>query len=514
MHCFHRGSYGCQQSLGCVELPRSSAQSTYDLLTYGSLVTVTGDQGGRRSGPGSSGSAGAPGWRPARPRSGCPGRPGQPGPPSAGVHVDQFGDHGDPQAGLDQPDQLRPPGDHGGHRHPRLSSGSGWRRPRSQNPPSSAGPEHGVGLAAGQRLRRRLQRARGDLRGIHADQHDRQRRPRVGVRASRRRSARPARCPAARSPRTPGGSQARAARQASSARRTGRVAVDRLERVGQRGLGQGRRLMRVNGGVSLVLTRPGTGSFASTMIWAAGSLIEASTLRMSRTVRIVPPTVPVTFDFRFAGSTGRRLADPPAGRGGRDHSLQRVAEPAVVRSRASRSSRRAARIGPMSCSRTPGRRRSRRRARRCRAGRARARRRALRPAAAQDQVGLAAPDRPATAARSGGSRDPSASMKQTRSSGGGQQAGVAGGAVAALRHVHDGGASVAATIGRTVGRSRCRPRSAGTGGHPGQQPGQGACFVQARQTRHPSYRERVAARHGAETRGGGGPVWAADLTDW
>ena len=42
VHYFDRGSYGYEQSLGCVELPESSAHSAYDLLSYGSLVTVTG----------------------------------------------------------------------------------------------------------------------------------------------------------------------------------------------------------------------------------------------------------------------------------------------------------------------------------------------------------------------------------------------------------------------------------------------------------------------------------------
>jgi L,D-transpeptidase catalytic domain len=41
VHYFPRGSYGWNQSLGCVELPTSSAHEAYDLLPYGSLVTVT-----------------------------------------------------------------------------------------------------------------------------------------------------------------------------------------------------------------------------------------------------------------------------------------------------------------------------------------------------------------------------------------------------------------------------------------------------------------------------------------
>jgi peptidoglycan hydrolase-like protein with peptidoglycan-binding domain len=42
VHYFPRGSYGFQQSLGCVELPYSAAEQAYPFLTYGSLVTVAG----------------------------------------------------------------------------------------------------------------------------------------------------------------------------------------------------------------------------------------------------------------------------------------------------------------------------------------------------------------------------------------------------------------------------------------------------------------------------------------
>jgi hypothetical protein len=42
VHYFDRGSYGFQQSLGCVELPWDSAKQAYPYLTYGSLVTVSG----------------------------------------------------------------------------------------------------------------------------------------------------------------------------------------------------------------------------------------------------------------------------------------------------------------------------------------------------------------------------------------------------------------------------------------------------------------------------------------
>jgi len=42
VHYFARGSYGFQQSLGCVELPYTAAQKAFPILTLGSLVNVTG----------------------------------------------------------------------------------------------------------------------------------------------------------------------------------------------------------------------------------------------------------------------------------------------------------------------------------------------------------------------------------------------------------------------------------------------------------------------------------------
>jgi peptidoglycan hydrolase-like protein with peptidoglycan-binding domain len=41
VHYFDRGSYGWQQSLGCVELPYDAAKQAYPYLPYGTLVTVT-----------------------------------------------------------------------------------------------------------------------------------------------------------------------------------------------------------------------------------------------------------------------------------------------------------------------------------------------------------------------------------------------------------------------------------------------------------------------------------------
>ena len=45
VHEFERGSYGFNQSLGCVEIPMYEAKKAYPYLTYGSLVTVTGPVG-------------------------------------------------------------------------------------------------------------------------------------------------------------------------------------------------------------------------------------------------------------------------------------------------------------------------------------------------------------------------------------------------------------------------------------------------------------------------------------
>jgi L,D-transpeptidase catalytic domain/Bacterial Ig-like domain len=41
VHYFPRGSYGYQQSLGCVELPLAQAHFVWPYMTYGTLVTVT-----------------------------------------------------------------------------------------------------------------------------------------------------------------------------------------------------------------------------------------------------------------------------------------------------------------------------------------------------------------------------------------------------------------------------------------------------------------------------------------
>jgi peptidoglycan hydrolase-like protein with peptidoglycan-binding domain len=41
IHGFKRASYGSQQSLGCIELPYAAASQVWDLIDYGTVVTVT-----------------------------------------------------------------------------------------------------------------------------------------------------------------------------------------------------------------------------------------------------------------------------------------------------------------------------------------------------------------------------------------------------------------------------------------------------------------------------------------
>ena len=77
------------------------------------------------------------------------------------------------------------------------------------------------------------------------------------------------------------------------------VSRDVVERVGERG---GREAAAasagVHGGQSRVFTRPATGDFAMTI--SVG--VHRSTRAMSRTVRAVPPIVPVTFDRPIRGA--------------------------------------------------------------------------------------------------------------------------------------------------------------------------------------------------------------------
>jgi lipoprotein-anchoring transpeptidase ErfK/SrfK len=41
IHGFERASYGSAQSLGCIELPYDAAAQVWDLIDYGTVVTVS-----------------------------------------------------------------------------------------------------------------------------------------------------------------------------------------------------------------------------------------------------------------------------------------------------------------------------------------------------------------------------------------------------------------------------------------------------------------------------------------
>jgi peptidoglycan hydrolase-like protein with peptidoglycan-binding domain len=62
VHGFPRASYGTPQSVGCLELPISTAKRVYGLISYGTLVTVTGP----RSVPTSASPSPPPGATPPR----------------------------------------------------------------------------------------------------------------------------------------------------------------------------------------------------------------------------------------------------------------------------------------------------------------------------------------------------------------------------------------------------------------------------------------------------------------
>ena len=204
-------------------------------------------------------------------------------------------------------------------------------------------------------------------------------------------------------------------------------------------------------GSSRVLLRPGTGALVITSSWVSAH--RASTALMSRTVRTVPQHR--AGHLRPAARGARAVVDvdlehPPAGVGRPGDHLQRVAEAAVGEPRApAASARRAARIGPRSCSRSPVRRRSSRASatlatRACsgHAPRAVGRRRPSTRSASRR-----APGRPG-AGSCAGSIEPSASQKQTTSAVAASQPGVGGGAEAALRR-----------RGRRSRRARRRPRA-------------------------------------------------------
>ena len=97
------------------------------------------------------------------------------------VHVQQLRHLADPQARVTQPVQLDPAGVIRRHRH--AQDQLRIRLTQAEQPEAAVlgRPEHGVRVPGGQRLRHRLQQPGGHLRGVHADEHDRDGELRVGV---------------------------------------------------------------------------------------------------------------------------------------------------------------------------------------------------------------------------------------------------------------------------------------------------------------------------------------------
>jgi hypothetical protein len=128
--------------------------------------------------------------------------------------------------------------------------------------------ERGVRGIGHQRLGGRGQQRRRHLRGVHPDQHQRHRAGLLRVSQGPDEALVEA---APRWPMTskPAGSQRPGVPSRASTRRVTARGRHRRQRIDQGGLGQSGRLAGVNGGVSRVLTRPGTGSLAITTTCAA-----------------------------------------------------------------------------------------------------------------------------------------------------------------------------------------------------------------------------------------------------
>jgi hypothetical protein len=224
------------------------------------------------------------------------------------VHVEKLRHLPDPQARVPQPVQLDPAGVIFRHRHAQDQPRIGPAQAEQPEAAVFGRPEHRVRVPGGQWLRHRFQQPGGDLGGVHADQHDGQGELRVGVvEGGGDPLVQP--LPPLRRYLEPG-------RQLGPQRtRRGPLVIQGqrvpgeggpgpgLQRVGQRGLGQHGGFLRSERrgeprldpaghgrlGQHDELGREGAGA-------DCGVTHEASTRRMSRTVRTVPPTVPVTLD--------------------------------------------------------------------------------------------------------------------------------------------------------------------------------------------------------------------------
>ena len=323
-------------------------------------------------------------------------------------------------------------------------------------------------VAARERVEPGLQQRGRDLRRVHADQEGgpaRRRRtpPRAARRGRRRAAARPRSRP---------GSTGRARRRARATRRTSRSTASAAASVSSIAGGASRAACSgVQGGVSRVFTRPGTGALAMTRragghgVYARRARIRFTRGRaaMSRTAADGAAHGPGDLRAALAGEVAHRdLLEPPArGRRAQDH-LQRPAEAAVA------DAEREQRLAARGAHRPEVGQRARRcgGAARTRAPRWRPGRAAARPCsgparrAPSTRSAVPAATGSTTRESSRGSNDASQSMKQTMSAVGGAQAGEAGGAEARLRLVHDARAERARRARPSRRSSRCRRRSA------------------------------------------------------
>ena len=219
------------------------------------------------------------------------------------VHVQQFRHLAYPQARVTQPVLLDPAGVIDRHRH--AQDQLRIRLPQAEQPEAAVlgRPEHGVRLPGGQRLRDRLQQPWGHLGGVHADEHDRDGQLRVGVverggdplvqpPAALRRYLEPGRQLGPQGARC--GPLVIQAQQVPGERGAG----PGLQRVHERRLGQHGSFLRGErrGEPGLDPARHRSLGQDDELGCPSGRRHETSTRRMSRTVRTVPLTVPVTLD--------------------------------------------------------------------------------------------------------------------------------------------------------------------------------------------------------------------------
>ncbi len=256
----------------------------------GRLGTVGGEQGGQGS---------------REPAAG--GLPRDPFRVRGRVHVEKLRHLADPQARVTQPVQLDPAGVIRRHRHAQDQLGIGPAQAEQPEAAVLGRAEDRVRVPGGQRVRHRFQQPRGHLGSVHADQHDGQGELGVGVvEGGGDPLVQP--LPALRRHLEPGRQlRPQRARRGPLVIQGQRVPGERgagpgLQRVGQRRLGQHRGFLRRErrGEPGLDPARHrGLGQDDELGLdgpRGAGVSHEASTRRMSRTVRTVPPTVPVTLD--------------------------------------------------------------------------------------------------------------------------------------------------------------------------------------------------------------------------